>query len=64
MAYLIRPCVLEKDKQVKLKKGRKGKAIACGVSPSRVRGSGVDHSGVGASGVGPNGIDARGVDPT
>ncbi|KAK7839118.1 hypothetical protein CFP56_018737 [Quercus suber] len=58
-----------KDKQVKLKEGRKGKTIACGVSPSRVGGSGVDPSGVGqsevgASGVGPSGIDARGVDPT
>ena len=60
---------LRKDKQVKLKEGRKGKAIACGVSPNRVGGSGVDPSGVGqsevgVSGVGPNGIDARGVDPT
>ena len=36
-----------KDKQLKLKEGRKGKAIACGVSPSRVGGSGVDPSGVG-----------------
>ena len=36
-----------KDKQVKLKEGRKGKAIACGVSPSRVGGNGVDPSGVG-----------------
>ena len=58
-----------KDKQLKLKEGRKGKAIACGVSPSRVGGSGVDLSGVGqsevgASGVGPSGIDVRGVDPT
>ena len=54
---------------MKLKEGRKGKAIACGVSPSRVGGSGVDPNGVGqgevgVSGVGPNGIDARGVDPT
>ena len=60
---------LRKDKQVKLKEGRKGKASACGVSPSRVGGSGVDPSGVdqgevGASGVGPSGIDARGVNPT
>nr|POF22501.1 hypothetical protein CFP56_68391 [Quercus suber] len=60
---------LRKDKQVKLKEGRKGKANACGVSPSRVGGSGVDPSGigqseVGASGVGPSAIDARGVDPT
>ncbi|KAK7847175.1 hypothetical protein CFP56_007027, partial [Quercus suber] len=55
--------------KVKLKEGRKGKAIACGVSPSRVGGSGFDPSGVGqsevgASGVSPSGIDARGVDPT
>ncbi|KAF3966992.1 hypothetical protein CMV_008958 [Castanea mollissima] len=60
---------LRKDKQVKLKEGRKRKASASGVSPSRVGGSGVDPSGVGqsevgASGVGPSGIDARGVDPT
>nr|POF08027.1 hypothetical protein CFP56_17755 [Quercus suber] len=60
---------LRKDKQVKLKEGRKGKASACGVSPSRVGGSRVDPSSVGqsevgASSVGPSGIDARGVDPT
>ncbi|KAL0001478.1 hypothetical protein SO802_015259, partial [Lithocarpus litseifolius] len=60
---------LKKDKQVKLKEGRKGKASACRVSPGRVDGSGVDPSGVGqskvgASGVGPSRIDARGVDPT
>nr|POE52553.1 hypothetical protein CFP56_51689 [Quercus suber] len=60
---------LRKEKQVKLKEGRKGKASACGVSPSRVDGSGVDPNGVGqseagASGVGPTRIDARGVDPT
>ncbi|KAK9986750.1 hypothetical protein SO802_031701 [Lithocarpus litseifolius] len=58
-----------KDKQVKLKEGRKGKASACGVSPSKVGGSGVDPSGigqseVGASGVGSSRIDASGVDPT
>ncbi|KAK7840008.1 hypothetical protein CFP56_017329 [Quercus suber] len=60
---------LRKEKQVKLKEVRKGKASACGVSPSRVDGSGVDPNGVGqseagASGVGPTRIDARGVDPT
>ena len=60
---------LRKDKKVKLKEGRKGKAIACGVSPSRVGGTGFDpsdvgQSEVGASGVGPSGIDARGVNPT
>ena len=35
------------DKQVKIKEGRKGKASACGVSPSRVGGSGVGPSGIG-----------------
>ncbi|XP_030949999.1 uncharacterized protein LOC115973897 [Quercus lobata] len=53
---------LRKEKQVKLKEGRKGKASACGVSPSRVDGSGVDPNGVGqseagASGVGPTGLN-------
>ena len=43
---------LRKDKQVKLKEGRKGKASACGVSPSRVDGSGVDPNGVGQSEIG------------
>ncbi|XP_065625121.1 uncharacterized protein LOC136065593 [Quercus suber] len=60
---------LRKDKHVKLKEGRKGKACACEVSPSRVDGSRVDPSGVGqseasVSGLGPTRIDARGVDPT
>ena len=60
---------LRKDKQVKLKKGRKGKAGACGVSPSRVGGSGVDPSGVsqsevGARGVDPTWVDASGVNPS
>ena len=53
---------------MELKEGRKGKAITCRVSPSKVGGSRVDPSGVGqsevgASGVGPTWIDARGVDP-
>ncbi|KAK7816773.1 hypothetical protein CFP56_043704 [Quercus suber] len=52
---------LRKDRQVKLKEGRKGNDNGCGVSPSRVGGSG---SEVGASGVNASGIDARGVDPT
>ena len=44
---------------MKLKEGRKGKASACGVGPSRVDGSGVNPSGVGQSGAGASGVGLR-----